>query len=156
MYRTQKIVVTIAAFVMVVVATLPAIAQSADSIPGANLIEPDALVKILQSSQRAKPLMLQVGSHVLYQQAHIPGSEYAGAASSEAGLEQLRNRVASLPHNTFIVLYCGCCPWAHCPNVAPAYDALHGMGFSKVKVLHIANNFGTDWVAHGYPVAKGD
>lgn len=156
MYRMQTIVVTAAAFVIAVVATVPAMAQSAESIPSASLIEPDALVKILQSSHTTKPLMLQVGSHVLYQQAHIPGSEYAGAASSEAGLQQLRHRVASLPHNTFTVLYCGCCPWAHCPNVAPAYDALHSMGFSKVKVLHIANNFGTDWVAQGYPVAKSD
>jgi hypothetical protein len=30
------------------------------------------------------------------------------------------------------------------------------MGFTNVKVLYIANNFGTDWVSNGYPVAKGD
>jgi len=55
-----------------------------------------------------------------------------------------------------IVLYCGCCPWNHCPNVKPAYDALQAMGFRNLKVLYIANNFGADWVDKGYPTAKGD
>ncbi|HTZ95071.1 MAG TPA: rhodanese-like domain-containing protein [Terriglobales bacterium] len=131
-------------------------AQQASMIPSSSLIQPNDLVKILHDSKRPKPLMIQVGSHVLYQQAHIPGSEYIGPASSESGLQQLRERVESLPRNQFIILYCGCCPWSHCPNVKPAYDTLHAMGFTNFKVLYIANNFGTDWVDKGYPMAKGD
>jgi hypothetical protein len=100
--------------------------------------------------------VIQVGSHVLYSQAHIPGSEYIGPASTEAGLKQLQQRVAPLPRATFIVLYCGCCPWSHCPNVKPADDALRGMGFTSVKILYIADNFGTNWVDKGYATAKGD
>ena len=100
--------------------------------------------------------MIQVGSHVLYAQAHIPGSEYVGAASTDAGLQQLQKRVESLPKNKFIVLYCGCCPWIHCPNVKPAYEKLRAMGYSNVKVLYIADNFGTNWVDKGYPVSKGE
>jgi thiosulfate/3-mercaptopyruvate sulfurtransferase len=128
----------------------------ATSLPSSQLIKPEELVKILQSSKGEKPLMIQVGSHVLYQQAHIPGSEYIGPASSESGLQQMRKRVEPLPRNKFIVIYCGCCPWSHCPNVKPADDALRAMGFTNVRVLHVANNFGTDWVDKGYPVAKGD
>lgn len=128
----------------------------ATSIPTARLIHPEELVKILQSQATAKPLLFQIGSHVLYTQAHIPGSEYIGAASNPAGLQQLRKRVESLPRAKSIVLYCGCCPWSHCPNVKPADDALQAMGFRNVKVLYIANNFGTDWVDKGYPTAKGD
>ena len=128
----------------------------ATSLPGSQLINPEELVKILQSSKGEKPLMIQVGSHVLYQQAHILGSEYIGPASSESGLQSLRKRVESLPRNKFIVIYCGCCPWSHCPNVKPADDALRAMGFTNVRVLYIANNFGADWVDKGYPVAKGD
>jgi len=30
------------------------------------------------------------------------------------------------------------------------------MGFSKIKALYIADNFGADWLEKGYPVAKGD
>ena len=131
-------------------------AYQAGLIPTSRLVNPDELVKILQSSKGEKPLMIQIGSHVLYSQAHIPGSEYIGPASSEGGLQQLRHRVQSLPRGKFIIIYCGCCPWSHCPNVKPADDALRALGFTNVKVLYIAVNFGADWVEKGYPVAKGD
>jgi len=92
---------------------------------------------------------------MLYAQAHTPGSEYVGPASQPDELEKLRKRVESLPRNKFIVLYCGCCPWNHCPTLRPAYDALHSMGFTKLKVLYVPNNFGLDWVDRGFPVEKG-
>ncbi len=122
----------------------------------ASLIHPEELVKILQSSHGEKPLLVQVGSHVLYSQAHIPGSEYLGPASDANGLQLLRHRVEPLSRKAFIVIYCGCCPWSHCPNIKPAQDLLQGMGFTNFKVLYLANNFGADWVDKGYPVAKGD
>ena len=128
----------------------------ATAIPAAQQISPEQLINLLQGSSTQKPLLLHVGSHVLYAQAHIPGSEYIGAGSTEAGLQQLRKRVDALPRTKFIVLYCGCCPWSHCPNVKPSLDALLAMGFTRVKVLYIANNFGTDWVDKGYPTAKGE
>jgi rhodanese-related sulfurtransferase len=131
-------------------------AGQATSIPPARLIHAEDLVKLLQTSDKEKPLMIQVGSHVLFSQAHIPGSEYIGPASSETGLQQLRKRVASLPRTTLIVLYCGCCPWSHCPNVKPADDALRALGYTNVKVLYIADNFGANWVDKGYPVARGE
>ena len=132
------------------------LAYQANLIPASRLIQPVELIKVLQSSRGQKPVVIQVGSHVLYAQAHIPGSEYIGPASSDSGLQQLRKRVESLPRNRSIVLYCGCCPWSHCPNVKPADDALQALGFTRVKILYIANNFGVDWVDKGYPVAKGD
>ena len=134
----------------------PMPAFQATAIPTAHLIQPEELLKILQNPTATKPHLAQVGSHVLYQQAHIPGSEYVGPASTDAGLQQLRKRVESLPRNKFIILYCGCCPWNHCPNVKPANDLLATMGFTNVKVLYIADNFGANWVDKGYPVAKGE
>jgi rhodanese-related sulfurtransferase len=120
----------------------------------ATLIQPEELVKVLHDSKGA-PLVLQVGSHTMYAQAHIPDSEYVGPGSQEEGLKALRQRVKDVPRDKFIVIYCGCCPWAHCPNVDPAYRGLRALGFTNVKVLYIANNFGADWVDKGYPVAKG-
>jgi thiosulfate/3-mercaptopyruvate sulfurtransferase len=149
-YAVVRLLLAVATLVSVV------FAYQASSIPSSRLINPADLVKALQTSGGQKPLMIQVGSHVLYSEAHIPGSEYIGPAASATGIEQLRKRLASLPKNTYIVLYCGCCPWDHCPNVKPADDALHALGFTNVKVLYIANNFGTDWAEKGYPVAKGD
>lgn len=136
--------------------TLGAFGQQASQIPSSRLLQPEELAKILASPKGEKPLMLQVGSHVLYAQAHIPASEYFGPGSSEDGLTLLRKRVESLPRDKFIVLYCGCCPWSHCPNIQPADAVLAKMGFSNVKVLYIASNFGADWVDKGYPVAKGN
>jgi thiosulfate/3-mercaptopyruvate sulfurtransferase len=129
--------------------------STAASIPAAALVQPADLAATLKSASTPKPLMLHVGFHLLYTQAHIPGSEYTGPTSEEAGLQLLRNRVAKLPRNTAIVIYCGCCPWSDCPNMAAAYDALHSLGFTQVKALYIANNFGTNWIDKGYPVAKG-
>lgn len=131
-------------------------APADDAIPRAQLITPEELAKSLQSAKDKKPLLFHVGPHTLYAQAHIPGSEYIGAGSSDAGQQKLRERVKSLPHSTAIVIYCGCCPWSHCPNVHPAYQELRSLGFTNVKVLYIADNFGTDWVNKDYPVAKGD
>ncbi|HEV2470519.1 MAG TPA: rhodanese-like domain-containing protein [Candidatus Sulfotelmatobacter sp.] len=127
----------------------------ASSIPASSLLNPEDLVKILQTGKQ-KPLLLHVGSHVLYSEAHIPGSEYVGAGSTAYGVQQLQQRVKPLPKSKFIVLYCGCCPWNHCPNVKPAYDALAAMGFTNVKVLYISNNFGANWVDKGYPTARGE
>ena len=153
MMTIQRNICRTAASLLILVSSY-AISQ-ATSIPTSRVINPEDLVKILQSGKE-KPLVLQVGSHTLFQQAHIPGSEYVGAASTDAGLQQLRKRVDALPRNKSIVLYCGCCPWSHCPNIKPADDAMHAMGFTNVKVLYIADNFGTNWVDKGYPTAKGE
>ena len=153
-FRNYKIALGMSVVSLILVCASSA--QQADLIPDSQRIKPEDLLKVLQSSKGAKPLLIQVGSHVLYMEAHIPGSEYLGPAGSASGLEQLRKRVEALPRNKFIVIYCGCCPWTHCPNIKPAYDALNAMGFKNLKVLYIADNLGTDWVNKGYPVAKGD
>jgi rhodanese-related sulfurtransferase len=129
--------------------------ESASSIPTAQLLQPDELNRLLHAQGVNKPLVLQVGSHMLFAQAHIAGSEYAGAGSQAEGLKQLQARVTPLPHKTFIVLYCGCCPWSRCPNVGSAFKLLRDLGFTNVKVLYLANNLGSDWVDKGYPVERG-
>jgi len=129
--------------------------SDAHAIDSAHLINPEDLVRLLQASKGEKPLVLMVGFHVLYAQAHIPGAEYVGPGSEERGSQQLHKRVDALSRKRFIVIYCGCCPWVHCPNVDPAYKDLQSMGFTNVKVLYIANNFGADWTSKGYPVEKG-
>src|ERR1017187_4471239 len=131
-------------------------AYQATFLSSSELLNPEELVKILQSPKGEKPLMIHVGSHVLYEQAHIRSEEHIGPASSEIGIQKLRKRVEALPRRKFIVVYCGCCPWNHCPTVKPADDALHAMGFTNVKVLYISDNCGANWVDKGYPIAKGE
>lgn len=129
---------------------------SALSIPEAQWMKPEVLLQIQKAKGAEKPLILQVGSHMLFAQAHIPGSEYAGPGSQQAGIQQLQNRVTTLPRKKLIVLYCGCCPLNRCPNLGPAYAKLSEMGFTNVKVLYLPNNFGSDWADKGYPVEQGN
>ena len=138
--------------VVLVLTAIGAAAQSATTVDPQQLIEPSELVKLIPSTH---PLILQVGPRTLYAQAHIPGAEYIGATSQTEGIQSLRQRVQKLSKTQLIVLYCGCCPWDRCPNVAPGYEALKSMGFKNVKVLHIAQNFGADWVDKGLPTEKG-
>lgn len=130
--------------------------KPASSIPAAVLVEPADVAASLAAAKDAssRPLMLQVGFRKAFIQAHIPGSEYVGAASDDEGLVALRQRVEKLPRDSAILIYCGCCPWRKCPNIAAAYDALQQLGFTHVKVMHIAEDFGTDWVDKGFPTAK--
>lgn len=130
-------------------------AGSAASLPAQALVQPQTLNRMLQAKGAEKPLVFQVGSNLMFREAHIPGAEYAGPGSQEAGLNLLRQKVARLKRSAPIVIYCGCCPWNRCPNIAPAYKMLQGMGFTNVKALYLADNFGTDWVNKGYSVAKG-
>lgn len=159
----SSFVAVFTAALLLVFASLPCRAQfsplsgpgSALSIPQDRLIQADTLNHSLQDKTAARPLMLQVGSHVLFTQAHIPGSEYAGPGSQPEGLQLLARRVSSLPKSKAIVLYCGCCPWNRCPNLAPAYQQLQKMGFINVKVLYLPNNFGADWADKGFAVERG-
>jgi hypothetical protein len=147
----------ISALLFLAAFTSTPIARAADST-NMKTLQPEELVGILaaKSSKPAKPLLLHVGSHIFFVQAHIPGSEYIGQGNTPEGLQHLRQRVASVPKKTFIVLYCGCCPWNYCPTVNPAYDALTQLGYTNVKVLYMANNFGADWVDKRYPIARGE
>lgn len=149
--------ITLAITCVIALYALSVVAQaqsSATDIPETALINPSNVAALIQAKSQ-KPLILQVGSHVLFQQAHVPGSEYVGASTPD-GRQQLQKRVASLPKDKFIILYCGCCPWEHCPNVKPAYEELHGMGFTNFKVMFVQHDFGKDWVEKGYPISKGD
>jgi thiosulfate/3-mercaptopyruvate sulfurtransferase len=128
---------------------------SALSIPSAQLIQPEALNGLLSTHAADKPLVLQVGSHVLYAEAHIPGSKYGGPGSQPSGLELLTSITAKLSKDQPIVLYCGCCPWNRCPNLEPAFQKLKDVGFTNVKALYIADNFGSNWVDKGFPVERG-
>src|ERR1035437_6597477 len=71
----------------------PTPTASALSIPEAQWMKPEALLQMQKTKGTEKPLILQVGSHMLFAQAHIPGSEYVGPGSQQAGIQQLQNRV---------------------------------------------------------------
>jgi rhodanese-related sulfurtransferase len=126
---------------------------AAEAPDGSHQVTPEVLAQQVQAGKA--PLILNVGPRTLFEQAHVRGSEYVGAASSPEGIAKLRERVKALPKNAAIVLYCGCCPWEHCPNIRPAFAELEELGFTEVKALYITHNIGADWVDKGYPTEKG-
>jgi hypothetical protein len=99
-------------------------------------------------------LFIHVGFEALYHGAHIPRSVYAGPASTDQGIAELKKAVEGQPRGRQIVLYCGCCPWDRCPNIRPAFAALHEMGFTRVKAMVVPTNLKTDWIDKGYPADK--
>jgi thiosulfate/3-mercaptopyruvate sulfurtransferase len=120
-----------------------------------QIIKPEALAKSLSAATGEKPLVLCVGFPVLYQGGHIVGAKFAGPAARPAGIRALKRAVQDLPRDKPIVLYCGCCPWKHCPNIRPAFSTMQELGFTNVTVLSIPENFRQDWIAKGFPIEKG-
>jgi thiosulfate/3-mercaptopyruvate sulfurtransferase len=132
--------------------------SEADSDPwsAAQTIQPAGLVKELGESNGVKrPVVVCVGFRPLYMGAHVPSAVFHGAAQSEQGLADLKKWAQGVPRSANLVVYCGCCPLEHCPNVRPAFTALREMGFTNMRVLLLPHDFATDWVEKGYPVAKG-
>ena len=145
----------LAALVMALAFAAPAAAQSgsAPTLPATALVQPEELAASLKAGD--KPAILQVGFKKMYDEAHIPGAVYAGPGNNADGIAALKMAAGSLDKAKPVILYCGCCPWIRCPNVAAAWRTLSDMGFSKLKVLYIPDNFGADWAEKGYPVVHG-
>lgn len=122
---------------------------------GNDAVTPADFAKELASAPEPdKPVVVCTAPPFLYRIGHIPGAVLHGPAASPDGLNSLTKWAATLPRNASVVIYCGCCPLADCPNLAPAYRALKGMGFTRVRVLLIESNFKTDWIDRGYPYER--
>ena len=114
-----------------------------------DLILPATLNNELKSDN--KPMLVQIGFKMLYDQSHIPGSVFAGPAFRNDGIEALRSTLKDVDRNKEVVLYCGCCKWIDCPNIHAGYKVVKDMGFKNAKLLYLKNTFMIDWVNKGYP-----
>ncbi len=122
---------------------------SAQTVKAANLAK-----ELADATAADKPTVICVAPHVLYEGGHIPGALFHGPGSSPQGIDDLKKWAQPLPRTANLVIYCGCCPLEHCPNLRPAFVALRDMGFTHVRALLIPTNFYTDWVQPGYPYEK--
>jgi len=129
--------------------------KSADPWPSSQALQPSDLARQLADKSSSQPTVVFIGFRSLYAGGHIPQAAFHGTASTEQGLAELKSWADSLPRSTDLVIYCGCCPFDHCPNIRPAYAALNAMGFKKLRVLVLPTNFATDWADKGYPMQKG-
>jgi thiosulfate/3-mercaptopyruvate sulfurtransferase len=127
----------------------------ADPWTAAQTVQPADLAKELADAKGAvKPTIVCVAPHVLYEGGHIPGALFHGPGSTAQGIDDLKKWAQSVPRTENIVIYCGCCPLDHCPNLRPAFVALRDMGFTHLRALIIPTNFYTDWVKPGYAYEK--
>ena len=113
-----------------------------------QLIEPSELANAI-TSKKDVPVIISVGPSAI-----IPGSIDAGMASTQEGLNKLKAQLNTLPKNQKVVIYCGCCPFEHCPNVRPAIEVLKQLNFTNYFLLNLSHNIKRDWIDQGYPVKK--
>ncbi|HYL84849.1 MAG TPA: rhodanese-like domain-containing protein [Candidatus Angelobacter sp.] len=118
-------------------------------------MQPAQLAKMLIDKYSSLPTVVFVGFRSLYVGGHVPDAAFHGTASTEQGLAELKSWAGALPRSTELVIYCGCCPFDKCPNIRPAYTALNGMGFKKIRVLLLPTSFAVDWADKHYPMQKG-
>ncbi len=154
--RAAALLVCLALFALVHPGARPAGAVSrSDGIRSQDLIQPAALARALSGPAARRPMLVHVGFEALYRGGHIPGSVYAGPGNSSEGIQALRAALQPVPRAKSVVLYCGCCPWSHCPNVGPAFQAARAMGFRNLKVLYVSDNLQSDWAEKAYPLVSG-
>jgi len=115
-----------------------------------QLIQPSELANEI-NTKKDVPYIISVGPGAV-----IPNSVNAGMASEKEGLDKLKEQLNNLPKDQKIVIYCGCCPFEHCPNVRPAINVLKEMNFTNFYLLNIPNNIKKDWIDLGYPVEKSE
>lgn len=114
-----------------------------------QLIQPSELWTILKTPKAKKPPIYNIGFV-----SNIPGSTSLGAARDKEGLENLKKAVKNVSTNSLVVIYCGCCPFEHCPNVRPAYQLLNSLGYTNTKILNLPTSLKADWIDQGYPLEK--
>ena len=138
-------------FVIVTVFTLallkPCFSQNAEPWRADQLLSPASLDSIIKSPAKDKPLIICVGPSAL-----IKTSVDAGPAKNEENLARLKQILSAENKDREIVIYCGCCPFEHCPNVRPAFKLLNEMKFSNAMLLNLPHNLKSDWIDHGYVI----
>ncbi len=114
-----------------------------------QLLAPADLAKTLSDPTVKHPVVICVGPGAV-----IKGSLDMGPAHEKSNYEKLKQQLDKFSRNADIVIYCGCCPFEHCPNIRPAFSLMNEMGFTHQQLLNISTNIKTDWISKGYPVNK--
>jgi hypothetical protein len=113
-----------------------------------QLMEPADLAKSINDN-KGVPVVISIGPG-----ATIPQSIAIGSVNEQAGVDKLKAALQKVSRQSKVVVYCGCCPFEHCPNARPAVSALKEMKFTNYYLLNLPHNIKTDWIDKGFPVAK--
>lgn len=114
-----------------------------------QLMQPPELAKIINDEKAIQPVVLSIGPGAV-----IKGSVDIGAAKEDENIKKLKEQLSKYPKDAVIILYCGCCPFEHCPNIRPAFRLMSEMKFTNGKLLNLEHNIKIDWMNKGYPVQE--
>jgi thiosulfate/3-mercaptopyruvate sulfurtransferase len=123
-------------------------AQNPENWTSKQLMQPAQLAEKITANKDI-PVIFSVGPG-----ATIPHSIDIGPGKEKENMDKLKKELSGLAVDTKVVVYCGCCPFEHCPNIRPAIDALKEMKFTNYQLLNLSHNLKTDWIDKGYPVSK--
>jgi len=111
-----------------------------------QLMDPSELVTAIKDN-KVPAIIFSIGPGAI-----IPQSKDIGMIKEAENMRKFKEQLAALPKDTKIVVYCGCCPYEHCPNVRPAIELLKEMKFTNYKLLDLPHNIRIDWINKGYPI----
>jgi rhodanese-related sulfurtransferase len=109
--------------------------------------DPAVLAAAMAYSKTAKPIIFNIGSA-----EQIKGAIAIGPVGKKENLDKFKQQLAKLPRDKEIIVYCGCCPLARCPNIGPAAELLQKMRFTNAKLLKLTTSLKDDWTSKGYPM----
>jgi thiosulfate/3-mercaptopyruvate sulfurtransferase len=122
--------------------------QNADTEPWTEkqLMPPSELAQLINHNSAHLPILFSIGPGAI-----VKGSVDIGPAKEKENLKKLKQQLSKLPKDTAIVIYCGCCPFQHCPNIRPAFKLLNKMKFTDHRLLNLPKNIKVDWIDKGFP-----
>lgn len=116
-----------------------------------ELLNPEILANKINNKQLKNTVILSIGFDAI-----IKNSVDIGAGNQAENITKLKTYLKSVKKNKEVILYCGCCPLAKCPNMRPAYKAVKELGYKNAKVLNLVQNIKTNWLDKGYPSTENE
>lgn len=112
-----------------------------------QLMDPADLAQRINNPTAQHPIIFSIGPAAV-----IKNSIDVGAVNEKVNLEKLRLELDKLPPDAEVVIYCGCCPFDHCPNIRPAFTLMNEMKFTNHRLLNLPKNIKINWIDKGYPM----
>ena len=113
-----------------------------------DLLEPSDLSATIKSNKNV-PVIFSIGPGAM-----IPHSKDIGMIKETENMQKFKDQLSTLAKDTQIVIYCGCCPFEHCPNVRPAIQLMKDLNFTNYKLLNLPHNIKIDWINKGFPTQE--
>ena len=114
-----------------------------------QILQPETLAATMQNAKAKQPIIINIGPA-----GSIKTSVSFGSTQDKESLDSLQHFLQKIPKNTEVVLYCGCCPFEHCPNIRPAFTLIKQMKFTNPKLLNLSHNLKVDWIDKGFPMSE--